>query len=154
MSVQITIVATGSSFVDALAQLNFAPTPVAAAPAETPRPDAKASPTPPAPAPTSGKGKPAKDAPAGTQGSSSAAPAASPASAEQKGDAAEKPTGEGAIDYEVLKAAVFKLAKLDGPAMLAIKDSFGVDHFNKIPPEKRGEALAALNAKITELESA
>jgi hypothetical protein len=61
--------------------------------------------------------------------------------------ATSAPVGETApaVPYEDVRAAVTKLATTKGrEAVIAVLDSFGVDHASKLPQDKWGEALAAL----------
>lgn len=109
-----------------------------------------AAPTPAAPEKAAAtKAEPKKET-AGTQASSSAAPAASPASAEPKADVAEKPAPKAdAPTYEKsglpekIKAAVGK----DKAGVVALLKEFGVTK----GPELKPEQFAAFGEKIDAL---
>lgn len=58
------------------------------------------------------------------------------------------------IDYATLQKAVFKLAGLSREETMALAKSFGVGTFKELPAEKWADALAAVEAKIKELEVA
>lgn len=96
----------------------------------------------------------AKPAPAA---SPSAAPADKPSSAKTPAPAPEKPKAEPKTEempYETLQKAVFKLAGLNRDAAVALNGQFGVKTMRDLPAEKRPTALAAVEAKIAELEAA
>ncbi len=107
-----------------------------------------AAPTPAAPEKAAtAKAEPKKES-AGTQASSSAAPAASPAPAESKADAAEKPkadvpTYEKSGLPEKIKTAVGK----DKAGVVALLKEFGVSK----GPELKPEQFAAFGEKIDAL---
>lgn len=107
-----------------------------------------AAPTPAAPEKAAtAKAEPKKES-AGTQASSSAAPAASPAPAESKADAAEKPkadtpTYEKSGLPEKIKNAVGK----DKAGVVALLKEFGVSK----GPELKPEQFAAFGEKIDAL---
>jgi len=53
------------------------------------------------------------------------------------------------VDYDEVKRAVTKLATTKGrDAVIAVLDSFGVDHASKLPEDQWNKALTALNTKI------
>lgn len=124
-----------------------------------PEPEAEAPKPAPAPAAVSGKatakggaapGKTAAEKvhaaesvaaepPASTAADSSPAPARAPA-----------PT----IEYTVLQKAVFTLAGKSREAAAAVTARFGVKTFKDLPSDKWADALAVVNAKLAELESA
>jgi hypothetical protein len=54
----------------------------------------------------------------------------------------------------VLQKAVFTLAGKSREAAAAVAASFGVKTFKDLPSDKWADALAAVNAKLAELESA
>ena len=68
--------------------------------------------------------------------------------------AAAADQSEPAPDYPTLQKAVFTLAGKDREAAMAIARSFGVRTFKELPADKWAEALAAVNAKLAELEGA
>lgn len=57
-----------------------------------------------------------------------------------------------AIDYKDLQAAVFKLAGKSRAAALEVNQAMGVKTMKELPPERWADALAAVEAKIAELE--
>lgn len=106
----------------------------------------------PAPAPA----KPQAEKTATPAASPAATPAAASESAKKPEPAAsqEPAADEGVLDYAVLQKAVFALAGKSKDAALAVNASFGVKTMKELPEAKRREALAAVNAKIAELEVA
>lgn len=58
------------------------------------------------------------------------------------------------VDYLTLQKAVFTLAGKSREAAAAVAASFGVKTFKDLPADKWADALAAVNAKLAELESA
>jgi hypothetical protein len=105
-----------------------------------------------------------KEAPAKPQAEKTATPAASPAATpaaasasakKQEPAASQEPAAdEGVLDYAVLQKAVFALAGKSRDAALAVNQQFNVKTMKELPEDKRREALAAVNAKIAELEVA
>ena len=91
-----------------------------------------------------------KATPAPTEGPSSAPAAASSA----QGSPAASDASSTVLDYKVLQAAVFKLAGKSPDAARAINTAFGVKSMKDLADDKRREALAAVEAKIAELEGA
>jgi len=110
--------------------------------------------------------KPIKAKPAVTPTAAETAPAKAEAAAgspsEGKAEApkpepvatisSEKPSES--VAYPVLQKAVFALAGKSRDAVVAIAASFGAKTFKELPEAKWGEALAAVNAKLAELEGA
>lgn len=83
-----------------------------------------------------------------------ATPTTAPAAAapEKKAEpSAEKPAS---VEYPVLQKAVFALAGKSREAAAAVAASFGVKTFKELDAAKWGEALAAVQAKVAELEAA
>ncbi len=125
--------------------------------AELEHPKAEAPKAAAAPAAASGKATakggaaPGKTAAEKTQAAESAE-AAPPASTAATGDAAVAPAP--AVEYAVLQKAVFTLAGKSREAAAAVASSFGVKTFKDLPADKWADALAAVNAKLAELESA
>lgn len=95
-----------------------------------------------------------------TAGKPKAAPAASaavaptPAPAVPTPAAAPATAAKSSIDYPTLQKAVFKLAGASREAAGEVSASFGVKTFKDLDASKWDEALAAVNAKIVELETA
>lgn len=58
------------------------------------------------------------------------------------------------VDYPVLQKAVFALAHKSREAAAALAADFGVKTFKELPADKWADALATVNAKLAELESA
>lgn len=75
------------------------------------------------------------------------------ASAQEDAPASTAATVE-KIEYPVLQKAVFALAGKSRDAAVAVSASFGVKTFKDLPEEKWADALAAVNAKLAELEVA
>ena len=134
-----------------------------------PEPEAEAPKSAPAPAAASGKatakagaapGKTAAEK-APTAESAETAPQASTA-ATGKGNAAAASTPAPAaetstsrassVDYPTLQKAVFTLAGRSREAAAAVAATFGVKTFKDLPADKWADALAAVNAKLAELE--
>lgn len=59
-----------------------------------------------------------------------------------------------AVEYPVLQKAVFTLAGKSRDAARAVAQSFGVKTFKELTADKWADALAAVNAKLAELEAA
>lgn len=59
-----------------------------------------------------------------------------------------------AVEYPVLQKAVFTLAGKSRDAASAVAQSFGVKTFKDLTADKWADALAAVNAKLVELEAA
>lgn len=78
------------------------------------------------------------------------APAAAPTPA--PAPAAQTQASGEAIEYPVLQKAVFALAAKSRPAAGEVAASFGVKTFKELDPARWPEALAAVNAKLAELE--
>lgn len=77
-----------------------------------------------------------------------------PASTAAAASPAPAPAPAPAVEYTVLQKAVFTLAGKSREAAAAVAASFGVKTFRDIPADKWADALAAVNAKLAELESA
>ena len=58
------------------------------------------------------------------------------------------------VDYPTLQKAVFALAAKSRDAAAAVAKSFGVRTFKELPADKWADALAAVSAKLAELEGA
>lgn len=58
------------------------------------------------------------------------------------------------VAYPTLQKAVFALAGKSREAAAAVAASFGVKTFKELPETKWGDALAAVNAKLADLEAA
>lgn len=58
------------------------------------------------------------------------------------------------VDYPTLQKAVYQLAGKSREAATELCATFGVKTFKELPDTKWGEALAAVTAKISELEAA
>lgn len=58
------------------------------------------------------------------------------------------------VDYPVLQKAVFALAGKSRDAAAAVAAGFGVKTFKELPADQWADALAAVNAKLAELEAA
>jgi hypothetical protein len=82
------------------------------------------------------------------------APAAESVAAEPPASTAAASSPAPAIEYTVLQKAVFTLAGKSREAAAAVAASFGVKTFKDLPADKWADALAAVNAKLAELESA
>lgn len=116
---------------------------IPAAELNKPKPDPKREVKPETEAKAKPEPKPeAKPAPA-------AEPAEAPASAASTAAPADSQTGT--VEYPVLQKAVFTLAGKSREAAAEVAQSFGVKTFKDLDASKWGEALAAVNAKITEL---
>jgi hypothetical protein len=91
--------------------------------------------------------------------SSAAASGASEGNAAAGSSAQEAPAASTAsssepVEYPVLQKAVFALAGKSREAAAAVAASMGVKTFKELPADKWGDALAAVNAKLAELEAA
>lgn len=109
----------------------------------------------PAPAAVSGKATAKAGAAPGKTAAEKApaaesAEAASPASTAAAASPAPAPVP--AVEYTVLQKAVFTLAGKSREAAAAVAASFGVKTFKDLPADKWADALAAVNAKLAELE--
>jgi hypothetical protein len=98
---------------------------------------AKAQPAAPAEAPP-----PASTA--ATEGNAAAASSAPEATAASSASS---------IDYATLQKAVFALAGKSREAAAQVASSFGVKTFKELPQDKWGDALAAVQEKLAELEN-
>lgn len=58
------------------------------------------------------------------------------------------------VEYPVLQKAVFALAGKSREAAASVAAGFGVKTFKELPAEQWADALAAVNAKLAELEAA
>lgn len=118
-----------------------------------PAPEAEAPKPAPAPAAASGKAT-AKGGAAPGKTAAEKAPAAESVAAEPPAStaAASSPAPAHAIEYTVLQKAVFALAGKSREAAAGIAASFGVKTFKDLPSDKWADALAAVNAKLAELE--
>ena len=65
-----------------------------------------------------------------------------------------KPAEPAAMDYSVVQKAAFRLAAINRDAAVATAQAMGVPTFKALPPERWPEAVAAIEAKIAELEAA
>ena len=113
---------------------------------ETPKPAA-------APAAASGKAT-AKGGAAPGKTAAEKAPAAESVETAPPVSTAATPAPAPTIDYPTLQKAVFTLAGKSREAAAAVASSFGVKTFKDLPADKWADALAAVNAKLAELESA
>lgn len=120
-----------------------------------PEPEAEAPKDAAAPAAASGKAT-AKGGAAPGKTAAEKAPAAESVAAEPPAStaAASRPAPAPAptIEYTVLQKAVFTLAGKSREAAAAVAASFGVKTFKDLPADKWADALAAVNAKLAELE--
>ena len=122
-----------------------------------PEPEAEAPKPAPAPAAASGKAT-AKGGAAPGKTVAEKAPAAEsvaaepPASTAAASSPAPAPAPAPTIEYTVLQKAVFTLAGKSREAAAAVAASFGVKTFKDLPADKWADALAAVNAKLAELE--
>jgi rRNA maturation endonuclease Nob1 len=101
--------------------------------------------------------KPAKAAkPAATQPTAEAAPADAPeVKAEPVAEVKKaEPATKSSIDYPTLQKAVFKLASISREACTEVAQQFGRTTFKDSPADIWDKALAAVNAKIEELQTA
>jgi hypothetical protein len=85
------------------------------------------------------------------EGNAAAGPSAQEATAAQTASSGEPSKS---VDYPVLQKAVFALAGKSREAAAAVAASMGVKTFKELPADKWGEALAAVNDKLAELEAA
>lgn len=75
------------------------------------------------------------------------------ASGAGEGNAAAASTpAPAAVDYPTLQKAVFTLAGKSRETAATVAASFGVKTFKDLPADKWADALAAVNAKLAELE--
>lgn len=122
-----------------------------------PEPEAEDPKPAPAPAAASGKAT-AKGGAAPGKTAAEKAPAAESVAAEPPAStaaaASPAPAPAPAVEYTVLQKAVFTLAGKSREAAAAVAASFGVKTFKDLPSDKWADALAAVNAKLAELESA
>lgn len=118
-----------------------------------PQPEAEAPKPAPAPAAASGKAT-AKGGAAPGKTAAEKAPDAESVAAEPPAStaAASSPAPASTIEYTVLQKAVFALAGKSREAAAAVAASFGVKTFKDLPADKWADALAAVNAKLAELE--
>ena len=124
-----------------------------------PEPGAEAPKPAPAPAAASGKAT-AKAGAAPGKTAAEKAPAAESVAAEPPASTAAAaspapapaPAPAATIEYTVLQKAVFTLAGKSREAAAAVAASFGVKTFKDLPADKWADALAAVNAKLAELE--
>ena len=121
-----------------------------------PEPEAEAPKPAPAPAAASGKAT-AKGGAAPGKTVAEKAPAAGSVAAEPPASTAAAsspaPAPAPAVEYTVLQKAVFTLAGKSREAAAAVAASFGVKTFKDLPADKWADALAAVNAKLAELET-
>lgn len=68
--------------------------------------------------------------------------------------AAPAPSVAPSVTYPDLQKAVLTLHKIDATAAVPIAKSLGADTFKLLKPEQWADALAAVNAKIAELQAA
>lgn len=140
--------------------------PAAAAPAEVASPKATAAPkaaqAATSPATAAKAAAPETKTPASDTSptaSSAAASGASEGNAAAGSSAQEAPAASTAsssepVEYPVLQKAVFALAGKSREAAAAVAAGFKVKTFKELPADKWAEALAAVNAKLAELEAA
>lgn len=79
-----------------------------------------------------------------------------PPTAKVEKDAAPEKKAPSSVEYVVLQKAVFKLAAIPEagrPACEALLATFGVKSFKELSEDRRDEALAAVTAKIAEIEA-
>lgn len=91
----------------------------------------------------------AKPEPKKVEPAAEKAPAKTEPPAEAQADAPAE-----AIEYPVLQKAVFALAGKSRDEATKLVAAFGVKTFKELPADKWSEALAAVNAKLAELEAA
>jgi len=121
--------------------------PTQAAPAATSRATATKPAASEKKTPASGTSATTSSADASGAGEGNAAAASTPA------PAAETSTSRASsVDYPTLQKAVFTLAGKSREAAAAVAASFGVKTFKDLPADKWADALAAVNAKLAELE--
>ncbi len=72
----------------------------------------------------------------------------------QEAPAASTASSSEPVEYPVLQKAVFALAGKSREAAAGVAGSFGVKTFKELPQDKWADALAAVNAKLAELEAA
>lgn len=72
----------------------------------------------------------------------------------QEAPAAQTASSSEPVEYPVLQKAVFALAGKNREAAGAVAASFGVKTFKELSADKWADALAAVNAKLAELEAA
>lgn len=136
-----------------------------------PAPEAEVEAPKPAAAPAAASGKatakggaaPGKTAAEKTPTAESVetAPPASTAATGESGNAAAGSSAPEAtaapaassIDYATLQKAVFALAGKSRESAAAVAASFGVKTFKELPQDKWGDALAAVQEKLAELEN-
>lgn len=75
-------------------------------------------------------------------------------SSTQEAPAASTASSTAPVEYPVLQKAVFVLAGKSREAAAAVAAGFGVKTFKELPADKWADALAAVNDKLAELESA
>ena len=134
-----------------------------------PEPEAEAPKPAPAPAAASGKatanggaapGKTAAEKSQSAESVETAPPASTAATGEGNAAAASTPapaaetstSRASSVDYPTLQKAVFTLAGKSREAAAAVAASFGVKTFKDLPADKWADALAAVTAKLAELE--
>lgn len=130
-------------------RLDVTAPPLEAAAPQSPAAAAQAS--SPAPSPRTAKGATATAAPAQSTAKPSAlqstpAPAAPAAATSAPADAP--------LDYAVLKAAVLRLVAISTDAAVKVNAGLGVSSMRELDQARWPEALAAVNAKIAELQQA
>ena len=88
-----------------------------------------------------------------SEGNGAAASTPAPA-AETSTSPASSSASSPSVDYPTLQKAVFALAGKSREAAAAVASSFGVKTFKELPEAQWGEALGAVNDKLSELEAA
>lgn len=131
---------------------------MAALSAPIPSPEPAPQPAPvasPAPAPKPKAEKTASPAPSPAPASTPSAPTVATAGSDAPATPAGDPPSTAdapAVKYDDLKAAVFKLAGKSRDAAVAINKAFGVATMKELAADRWADALAAVNAKLAELE--
>ena len=99
------------------------------------------------------KAQAAESAEAAPRASTAATGEGNAAAASTPAPAAETSTSRASsVGYPTLQKAVFTLAGKSREAAAAVVASFGVKTFKDLPADKWADALAAVNAKLAELE--
>ena len=126
-----------------------APKPAAAPAAASGKATAKAG---AAPGKTAADKAPAAESVAAQPQASTAAAEGNAAAASSAPEATAAPAAS-SIDYATLQKAVFALAGKSRESAAAVASSFGVKTFKELPQDKWGDALAAVQEKLAELEN-
>jgi len=147
MSLEQALAENTAAIRELIAALNQAAPVLGNAKASSPTPAAQAAASP------ATATKPAASEKKTPASGTSATTSSAGASGAGEGDAAASTTAS-SVDYPTLQKAVFALAGKSREAAAAVASSFGVKTFKDLPADKWAAALAAVNAKLTELESA